>query len=57
MCNLSYSILEKGIEQGKTNLIKDCLRDGKTCEEIATFLKLPLQSIQAIEEELYAIET
>ena len=49
MCNLSEVVLERGIEQGMKQLIKQMLNNGKTAEEIAEFCGIPMERV----EEMY----
>lgn len=45
---LMFEAEERGVEKGKINLIQNCLKNGKSCEEIAFFLNIPLEEIKKI---------
>ena len=51
--NSNYqSGVERGLEQGRTDLIQRMLKNGKTEEEIAAFCDYPIEEIHQIAEKL-----
>ena len=54
MCNLSYSILEKGIEQGKAELIRNCLKKLGSCEQVAELLGVSLEEVTIVAKKMKA---
>ncbi len=46
-----YNHLMNSAEQrGQVKLILNCLKKGKTCEQISEFLEIPLEDIKQIQE-------
>jgi len=50
MCNLSYGIAEEAKAESREEIILNCLRSGKTCEQIADFNGIPLEEVQNVEK-------
>ena len=44
--------IQQGIVQGIESLISDALCNGKTCEEIAGFLGIPIERVREVEEKM-----
>ncbi len=42
-----------GIQEGQTILIMNCLKKGKTCEQIAEFLEIPFEDVKQIQKNLH----
>ena len=47
---LIYESTETGRQQGQIELILNCLKKGKTCEQVSEFLEIPLEDIKQIQE-------
>lgn len=43
---------EEGREEGASDLISEALRNGRTCEEIAEFLGIPLTRVKAVNDKM-----
>ncbi|MDD6306781.1 MAG: hypothetical protein PUA75_07520 [Clostridiales bacterium] len=43
-------IREESREEGREEIIRNCLKNGKTCEEIADFNGIPLEEVKAVED-------
>ena len=48
-------IREESREEGREEIIRNCLKNGKTCEEIADFTGVPIEEVKAVEEEYFQL--
>lgn len=44
---------EYGMEQGISKIILSCLNAGKNCKEIAAFINLPLETVEAVQRQYF----
>lgn len=52
MSGLGQSVLEQGLEQGIALIIRNMVKKGSTCEEIAELTDLPLEHVEEIAREM-----